>query len=199
MKRILSHTLLFALFLLVLPLSAQKQPPSDKARGIFLAVGLGPRLPLGDFGKVSFLGYGYNMELSYTDNEYLPVFLFGKIGFEQYPASQDYYQASEYSHFSTNMLPLTVGARYFFAPFMERVVIIMPVLEVSSTLLIFQNFHQFKTNRPGYIEEGTKLGFSAGIGASMFLLDIMTNYHYFPDNQFISFDLKIRIPLVATI
>ncbi|GMU87291.1 MAG: hypothetical protein AMXMBFR48_25320 [Ignavibacteriales bacterium] len=199
MKRILSLLLLFVFFLLTITVSGQNKPPSDKARGIFFAVGLGPRLPMGDFGKVSFLGYGYNMELSYTDNEYLPVFLFGKIGFEQYPASQDYYQASEYSHFSTNMLPLTVGARYFFPPFMERVVIIMPVFEFSSTLLIFQNYHRFKTNRPGFIEEGTKLGFSAGIGASMFLLDIMTNYHYFPNNQFISFDLKIRIPLVATI
>lgn len=199
MKRIFLLSLLFVCFLLTQPVSAQQQPRSDKARGIFFAIGLGPRVPVGDFGKISLLGYGYNMELSYTDNEYLPVFLFGKIGFEQYPASQDYYQSSEYSHFSTNMLPLTVGARYFFSPFMERVVIIMPVLEVSSTLLIYQNYHRFRTNRPGYIEEGTKLGFSAGIGASMFLLDIMTNYHYFPNNQFISFDLKIRIPLVATI
>lgn len=199
MKRTFSLLFLFVFILLSIPVTGQKQPPSDKARGIFFAIGLGPRLPVGDFGKVSFLGYGYNMELSYTDNEYLPLFLFGKIGFEQYSASQDYYQASEYSHFSTNMLPLTIGVRHFFSPFMERVVIFMPVLEVSSTLLIYQNYHRFRTNRPGYIEEGTKLGFSAGLGTSMFLLDIMTNYHYFPNNQFISFDLKIRIPLVATI
>ncbi len=189
-----------ALLLIFLAESSFAQiAPSQKARGIFLAVGVGPRVPVFDFGDVSLLGYGFELELSYTDNEYIPLFLFGKIGFEQFPASQDFYQRSEYSHFSTNMLPLTLGARYYFPPFMERVVIIMPIVEVSGSLLILQNYHDFKTSRPGYIEEATKIGFSAGIGASMFLLDIMTNYHYYPEYQFLSFDLKLRIPLFVTI
>lgn len=179
--------------------SFSQSTPSQKARGIFFAVGVGPRVPVFDFGDVSLFGYGFELELSYTDNEYIPLFLFGKIGFEQFPASQDFYQRSEYSHFSTNILPLTLGGRYYFPPFMERVVIIMPIVEFSGSLLILQNYHDFKNARPGYIEESTKLGFSAGIGASMFLLDIMTNYHYSPDYQYLSFDLKLRIPLFVTI
>ena len=67
-------------------------PPASRAQGVFLAFGVGPRLPLGDFSNSTDIGYGFNIELSYTDNEFLPVFLFANIGFEQYPGAQSFYQ-----------------------------------------------------------------------------------------------------------
>jgi len=45
-------------------------PPVSKARGVFLAFGVGPRLPISDLSNSTDLGYGFNIEVSYTDNEY---------------------------------------------------------------------------------------------------------------------------------
>ena len=73
-----------------------------------MAFGVGPRLPIGDFSNSSELGYGVNFEISYTDNEYLPVFLFAKQDMKLFPGSQSFYLTSEYSNFfSTNAIPLT--------------------------------------------------------------------------------------------
>ncbi|MHB1688134.1 MAG: hypothetical protein ACYCVH_12280 [Ignavibacteriaceae bacterium] len=188
----------FTLLLIILPslLFAQKGP-ADKARGIFIAFGVGPRLPLSYFANSTDLGYGFNIEISYTDNEYLPVFLFGKVGFDQYPGSQSFYETTDYSNYSTNALPVSIGARYYFPPLLQNIVLLMPVVEASADYTYYQKLHQFKlsSGKSNYLENISKAGFSAGAGVSMFMLEILASYNYFPTNQFIAVDLRVRLPL----
>ena len=171
--------------------------PAEKARGIFISFGVGPRLPLSAFANSSDIGYGFNLELSYTDNEYIPVFLFAKAGYEQYPGSQSFYQATDYSTFSTVSIPINVGARYYFKPIMENIFLFMPLVELSVAYNYFEKLHEFKpsANKSNYVEDNSKLGISAGAGISMFMMEILASYNYFQTNQFVSLDLKIRLPL----
>ncbi|MDP2303699.1 MAG: hypothetical protein Q8N03_14870 [Ignavibacteria bacterium] len=175
--------------------------PADKARGIFLAVSVGPRLPFADFSNSTNIGYGFSLELAYTDNEYLPVFLFGKVGFDQFSASQDFYQKSDYSHLSHQFLPLQAGIRYYLPPILENIIIIIPSIEFGANFLIFQNLHQFKINsgKANYLEDGSKFGFTAGVGASMFLIEALVSYNYFKSTQYLAFDLKVRLPLFVSL
>ncbi|QQS37276.1 MAG: hypothetical protein IPM56_04790 [Ignavibacteriales bacterium] len=170
---------------------------ADRARGVFVAFGVGPRLPVFDLAGSTDLGYGFNLEFSYTDSEFLPIFLFAKVGYEQYPGSQSFYQETEYANLSTNVLPVNIGARYYFKPLLENVVLLMPIVEVSAAYSFYNKLHQFKpsSNRNNYTEESSKFGASAGIGFSMFLMEMMATYNYLPSNQFIAFDLRVRIPL----
>jgi hypothetical protein len=173
------------------------EPPADKARGIFIAFGVGPRVPVGKFANTTDLGYGFNLELSYTDNEYLPFFLFAKVGFEQYPGSQDYYQASNHSNLSTNVLPVNMGMRYYFPPLLQNIFLLIPIAEVSAAYNYYQVLHEFKqgSGKSNYLEDNSKLGVNAGVGLSMFMMEIFASYNYFENNQFIAFDLKVRLPL----
>jgi hypothetical protein len=170
---------------------------ADRARGVFLAFGVGPRLPLFDFANSSEIGYGFNIEVAYTDNEFLPVFLFARVGFEQYPGSQSFYQETDYSNLATSILPVNLGARYYFSPLIENVVLFMPIVEVSAGYTYYNKLHQFKpsANRNNFLEETSRFGASAGIGFSMFLMEMMATYNYFESNQFVAVDLKVRIPL----
>lgn len=173
---------------------------SDKARGTFLAIGVGPRIPAFDFNNTTMLGYGFNVEIAYTNNEYLPFFLFGKVGFEQFPGAQSFYQVSNYSQFSTSLLPLSFGARYYFSPILQNVVLILPSIEVSANLTVFQKLHQFKvtSGKNNFLEEGSKVGFSIGVGASMFLVEMLASYNYLQNNQYLSIDMKVRLPLYVS-
>ncbi len=173
---------------------------SDKARGTFLAIGVGPRIPAFDFNNTTMLGYGFNVEIAYTNNEYLPLFLFGKVGFEQFPGAQSFYQVSNYSQFSTSLLPLSFGARYYFSPILQNVVLILPSIEVSANLTVFQKLHQFKVSsgKNNFLEEGSKVGFSIGVGASMFLVEMLASYNYLQNNQYLSIDMKVRLPLYVS-
>lgn len=184
-------------FLLLASISFAEKPPSSKATGFFVAFGVGPRMPIGDFSNTTDIGYGVNVEFSYTDNEFLPVFLFGNIGYEQYPGSQNYFQETDYSNFHTNALPVNIGARYYFAPLLENIVLLLPIVQASASYTYYQTLNEFDQNsgKNNFLENESKFGFSAGAGISMFMMELLASYNYMPSNQFISVDLKVRIPL----
>ena len=172
-------------------------PPAEKAQGIFLAFGVGPRLPLGYLSNSTDLGYGFNVEVSYTDNEVLPFFVFAKVGLEQYPGSQSFYQETDYSNFSTTAFPVHLGIRYYFSPLVEQVVLIIPIVEVSASFTYFDKLNEFKagSSRSNYKEENAKFGVTVGAGLSMFIMEVVASYNYIQQNQFVAVDLKVRIPL----
>lgn len=178
-------------------ISFAEKPPESRATGIFVAFGVGPRLPIGNFATTTDLGYGVNVEFSYTDNEFLPVFLYASLGYEQYPGSQNFFQESDYSNYHTNSLPVNFGARYYFPPLLENIVLLMPVIQVSGSYTYMQVLHEFDSNagRNNFLEDRHKFGFSAGGGVSMFMMELLAAYNFNDQNQFISIDLKVRIPL----
>jgi hypothetical protein len=178
-----------------------EDPPASKAVGVFLTAGVGPRVPIGSFANTTDLGYGINIDLSYTDSDYLPIFVFARLGFEQYPGSQNYYLTSDYSNFSTMIVPASLGIRYYFSPLVESIVLLIPVVEASASATYMQKSHEFKidSGRNNFKEEIIKFGFNAGIGLSMFILEIMANYNYFESNQYVSFNLNVRLPLLVNL
>ena len=177
------------------------EPPSSKAVGIFLATGVGARVPVGQFANSTNLGYGLAVDISYTDSDNLPFFLFARLGFEQFPGSQDFYQNSDYSNYSTTVLPLSLGIRYYFAPLVESAILLIPVLEGSASYSYFQVLNEFKSNanRSNYTENIWKFGGTIGAGLSMFILEIMANYTYYESNQYLSFNLNLRLPLYVSL
>jgi hypothetical protein len=188
--------LLILIFIFQFNLFAEK-PPANRATGFFIAFGVGPRMPIGEFSNTTDIGYGLNVEFSYTDNEFLPVFLYANIGYEQYPGSQNFFQETQFSNYHTNALPINIGARYYFSPLLENIVLLMPIVQVSASYTYYQRLIEFDQNagRNNFLEDESKFGFSAGAGVSMFMMELMAAYNYMPANQFISVDLKVRIPL----
>ena len=189
------------LFLLIIFLSAittyAQQSPVDKARGFFIAIGVGPRIPVASFSNTTDVGSGFDVEFSYADDEVIPFFAFAKIGFDQYPGSQQFYQTSDYSNFSTNAIPINAGIRYYFPPLVKKIVLFMPIIELSANYTYYQKLHQFKagSGKSNYLEDISKFGFSAGVGVSMFMMEIVASYNYYLSNQYLSADLKVRLPL----
>jgi hypothetical protein len=174
---------------------------TGQAKGLFLDIAVGPRFPVGSFSDNSNLGVGAALTISYTDNKILPVFLYGRIGYQHYPGSQDLYKSTNYASFSSNLLVVQSGIRYYFPPFIKDMVLLMPVIEGGFSFGYFEKAHIFQIGSGvnDFTEEVGKVGGHIGGGFSMFLLDVMVYYNYFQRNQYISADIKIRIPIYAII
>jgi hypothetical protein len=192
--------ILFILFFISSANFAQFFEPGQ-AKGLFLDIAVGPRFPIGTFSDNSNLGVGADITISYTDNKLLPVFFYGRIGYQHYPGSQDFYKTTNHASFSSNVLVINSGIRYYFPPFIKDMVLLMPVLEGGISFGYFEQAHIFKLGSGinNFTEELSKFGAHIGGGFSMFLLDVMINYNYFELNQYISADIKIRIPIYAII
>ncbi len=172
----------------------------SEARGLFMAISLGPRVPVSDFSTSRNLGVGIDLGFSYTDINVLPVFLYSKIGFQHFPGKQDFYRTSDYSSLSTNLYTFNPGIRLYLEPLTKEIVLLMPVLDMGASVTYSQNFHYFKidTNKRSFTENKFDFGFHFGVGVSMFMLDAMAYYNYVPSAQYLAFDLSIRIPIFAS-
>ena len=95
------------------------------------------------------------------------------------------------------MFPVILGARYYFPPVMENVVLFIPIVEASVAYTLLNRSHQFKptSGRNNYTEALSEFGFNVGVGISMFLVELMLNYNYFETIQFVGVDIKVRLPL----
>lgn len=191
-KYLLKHIVIIFLFALSVEGIAQA-----RAQGLFMSIGVGPRFPIGGFTASNALGYGFNLEFSYSDTDVLPLFVYGSVGFEQYPGSLDFYRRTQYTNFHTNAIPVNIGLRHYFSPLVEDAILLMPIVQASISFNHFEKLHQFKMDLglSNYIENNSKLGFSAGVGVSMFLLELLVSYNFYESNQFIGLDLKARLPI----
>jgi hypothetical protein len=188
---------IFLITILLGPFVQAERPPVSKAVGVFFATGVGARFPVGQFANSSNLGYGLLVDFSYTDSDNLPFFIFARFGYEQFPGSQDYYQETDYSNYSTTIVPISLGARYYFPPLVESAVLLIPVVEASVSYSYFHILNEFKTdaNKANYEDDQWKLGGTFSAGFSMFILEILGSYSYYESNQYISINLNVRLPI----
>ena len=172
-----------------------------EARGLFVSVGVGPKLPVGEFSATNDLGVGFDITASYTDNKFLPAFFNLKLGYQTFPGSTKMYKTTDYASFTTNQFLIMPGIKFYFPPVITDEILIMPFAEVGPSLGIFSNTHVFKSTsgETNFDETLAKFGLHVGGGFSMFFLEGVLNYYFFPENQSISFDLRVQIPVFAKI
>ena len=194
----------FLIFLLILLVNSSIYPQifsPGQAQGFFMAVGVGPKIPIGDYSDSHNIGVGFDFSFSYTDNNIAPLFAYTKIGYLHIPGRQNYYKTTNHSSISSNVIIIYPGARIFLPPIIEQEFLLMPIVEVGASWAWFQTYHQFKLDSglSNFTEDDTKWGIHMGAGFSMFLLDVITYYNYFHNHQYLSIDLRLRIPIFVTI
>lgn len=177
-----------------------QMPQFGEAKGMFLSAGVGPKIPVGNFSSTNNPGAGFDLSLSYTDNLFFPLFVNLSAGYAHFPGSQDFYSISDYSSFSSNVITASLGVRYYFAPIMNNIVLLMPVADISLLYGSFNDYHQFKleTLKKSFNETYSKFGFQAGAGVSLFMFDIMGYYNCLPGHNYFSFDLRARVPVFVS-
>ena len=170
-----------------------------EAKGMFFSTAIGPRFPISKFAEQQTIGVGFDAILSYTDNVILPIFAFLKIGYNNFPGDYNYYRNSDHSSITTNMISFSGGVKYYFAPLVNDMVLLMPVMEGGLSIAYLEKLHQFKIDRrrPDVKETLTKMGFHIGGGFTIFLMELIANYNYYNSNQYFSFDLRLTMPLAV--
>ncbi|WP_041356039.1 hypothetical protein [Melioribacter roseus] len=192
----------FVLIMMWISVAVCAQPIKfGEAKGLFMSLGVGPKFPIGNFSDKNNIGVGAETSLLYTDNLLMPFFFYSTLGYQHYPGRQTLYKKTDYASYSSNMIFLAAGVRYYFTPLVENIALLMPLVDAGIQYSYFENSHIFKEgkNKQNFTEGKSKFGLQVGGGFSMFILDVMAYYNYLPDNQYISIVFKATIPIFVKI
>ncbi len=189
------YSLLILLVSVTSVFSQSVEPRS--ASGLFLTVGVGPRIPFGELGDQQAIGAGFDGILSFTDSDFAPIFFYLDIGYQNHPGDYDYYKNSDLSSITANIVSFNAGARYFFSPLIQDMILLMPIVEGGITYAYVEKYYQYKIdqNKKDNLEGLSEFGFHIGGGLSFFLMDIIATYNYLENNQYLSLNLRLTLPL----
>jgi hypothetical protein len=185
------------LILLLLAGNLSAQFKFGEVKGLFMGVQVGPRFPIFEMSDKLKIGVGADIVVSYSDNEYMPVFIYGMLGYQHYPGKQGFYKTSAYASYSSDVLLIAGGVRYYFKPLVENILLLMPIIDFGVEYNYQEMWNEFKpgSGRNNYVENISKFGYHVGGGFSMFMLDVITYYHRLPRNEYVSFNLRVNIPI----
>ncbi len=173
--------------------------PGD-ARGLFFTMGVGPRVAVGDLSYNHSMASGVETMVSYTDNRRLPVFVYAKLQFTNFPSEFVGILSMPSFEVSSKVLSIQPGVRYFLPPISKQVILLMPFVEGGLSLgLIFKKYQFNSVFKSQYYDESVHFGFHAGFGVSIFLMDALISYNYYYRYQFLGFTLRVRIPIFIKI
>lgn len=192
---------IFFIFFFVFGLLVAQNDNGHSAKGAFFTLGVGPRFPIGEFSRKNDIGPGFNAAISYTDIEFLPVFFYGKLGYQIYYGNYNYYKTSDFSTLNSSLFTADIGSKYFFKPIVDDAILLMPFIEGGISYAYITEFSQYKIDlgKKNQLNNFSKFGFHAGVGLSLFLMDVSAGYNYLYQYQFVYLDLRITIPVAATL
>jgi hypothetical protein len=171
-----------------------------EARGLFLGMGVGPRIAVGDLSINHSMASGVEVILSYTDNRRIPFFVYSKAQFINFPSEFKDVLSGTVFELSSKVLSLQPGVRYFLPPISTQVVLLMPFVEGGMNLGVMLNKYQYNgAFKSQYYDSSLHFGFHAGVGVSVFLMDALISYNYYYSYQFLGFTLRVRIPIFMKI
>ncbi len=170
------------------------------ARGLFLSMGVGPRIAVGDLSTNHSMASGVETIVSYSDNRRLPVFVYAKLQFTNFPSEFAGILSSPSFEVSSKVLSIQPGIRYFFPPISKEVILLMPFVEGGINLGLMFTKYQFNSAfKSQYYDQSVHFGAHAGFGVSIFLMDALISYNYYYRYQFLGFTLRVRIPIFIKI
>lgn len=180
-------------------LSAQVSSPSN-AKGLFLSLSVGPKFPISKMAEKYNPAPAFDISVLYTDTDFAPCFFYLDFGYQSHSGNYNYYKETNHSSITANIFTMNLGTKYFFKPFIDQGIIIMPVVEVGATYGYLEEYHQYKIdlNINNRLDNISKFGGHFGAGISFFLLELMGTYYYLPNNQFIGVKLKLTMPVAVT-
>ncbi len=170
------------------------------ARGLFLTLGVGPRVAVGDLATNHSLASGFETLISYTDNRRIPVFVYAKFQFANFPSEFVGILSSSTFEVSSKVLSIQPGMRFYFPPISKKVILLMPFVEGGLSLGLMFVKYQFNNGFSSqFYDTSVHFGFHAGFGASIFLMDALITYNYYYTYQFLGLTLRVRIPIFIKI
>lgn len=168
---------------------------NPKPSGIFIAPTLGFDFPLQEFAGNSKYSISYGAKLEFASLSIYPIVIFGQFQFQNYPGS-DAFKTQNLLNSSETKITSFGGGVYVLLNKYLKSNFTMPFLVADVKL-----YNVKRTISPEKEIEGIKLTdskvvFSAGLGFTLYIFDIITSYNFAKEYSSLSVKTQFRFPVI---
>ena len=168
---------------------------NPKPSGIFIAPLLGFDFPMRDFANNSKYSISYGFRLEYASISIYPVVVFGKLEFQKFNGSDAFRTANLLNSMQTKITSFGGGVYVLLNKYLKSN-FTMPFLvgEINSysvTRLISPD-----VSLPGIKTSDSKIVYSAGMGFTLYIFDIITSYNFGNEYSSLSVKTQFHFPVI---
>lgn len=168
---------------------------NPKPSGIFIAPTLGFDFPLQEFANNSTYSISYGAKLEFASLSIYPIVIFGQFQFQNHPGS-DAFKTQNILNSSETKITSFGGGVYVLLNKYLKSNFTMPFIVADVKL-----YNVKRTISPEKEIEGIKLTdskvvFSAGLGFTLYIFDIITSYNFAKEYSSLSVKTQFRIPVI---
>lgn len=175
--------------------STKKNTRSVSLAGLFLSVGGGLDLPLGNFHNNSNSAFGILGRLEYSSTSIFPFIIGGGVHYFVYNGQDEFKTANLLTTFKTSVLAFGLTVDVSLAKFI-RSTYTMPFITFE---VKYNNITREITpskDLTGLPLEEKKIGIGAGLGFTLFIFDIYAKYTFSKDMTSVGVFTKVKVPVL---
>lgn len=168
---------------------------NPKPSGIFVAPVLGVDFPMDEFSSNSKYSVSYGVKLEFASISIYPIVLFGEFHSQKHQGSDAFKTLNVLNSLETKITSIGGGVYILLNKYLKSN-FTMPFIVADVKLYNVKRTISPEVNIEGIKLTDSKVVFSAGLGFTLFIFDIITSYNFAKEYSALSFKTQFRLPLI---
>lgn len=168
---------------------------NPKPSGIFITPLVGFDFPMRDFSSNSKYSISYGFRLEYASISIYPIVVFGKLEFQKYNGSDAFRTANLLNSMQTKITSIGGGVYILLNKYLKSN-FTMPFLVGEINSYSVKRIISPDLPIDGIKTSDSKIIYSAGLGFTLYIFDIITSYNFGNEYSSLSLKTQFHFPLI---
>jgi hypothetical protein len=163
--------------------------------GIFLSIGGGLHVPLGDFYQNSSPAFGFSGRLEYSSTKIFPIIVGGEINYFVFNGKDEYMNTNQLTTFKTKYLSLALNVDYSLSSIFKSTYTIPFLTADVKYVIINREVSPYTAVLDNMPLKQNGLGIGIGAGITLFIFDFYVKYNYTKSLSTLGAYAKVKFPI----
>ncbi len=168
---------------------------SPKPAGIFITPMTGFEIPLDEFAGNSNYAVSVGARLEFASISIYPIVVFGEFQYQSHPGSDAFKTQNLLNSADTKITSFGGGVYVLLNKYLKSN-FTMPFLVLDAKLMNVSREISPEKEIEGIKTTDSKFVFSAGLGVTLYIFDIVTSYNFAQEYSALSVKLQFRVPVL---
>jgi hypothetical protein len=163
--------------------------------GIFISPFFGFVFPMRSFNDNSNTGVNYGIKLEFAHTKIYPFVIGAFFEQQKHKGAEEYKALHRLTNFQTDITSIGGGVDLILNKYI-RSNFTIPFIILEGKYMNVSRIIEPAANNPGIAESESLIGYTAGLGFTLYIFDLNSKYTFAKDLSNLSINIRIRYPIV---